>query len=262
MVTEQPMITNPARDKLKRGEAVIGLAVFESLRPSIYKIVAQAGYDIVLVDTEHVMHNPDTLTDFLVGARDSGLTPVVSVVAPDRALVSRTLDAGALGIVLSHADTPDQAADLVRWMKYPPAGKRGLAPGANVGYVTGDLARYCREANDAILVILKVESRMGVENAEAMMSIDGIDGIVFGPGDLAADMGLHDQWEHPEVLAAIESVIGLALARGIAVEPPIMPDKEGYRRELERGCQIFGAMRTTEYALFREAALNAMAPYR
>jgi hypothetical protein len=57
-------------------------------------------------------------------------------------------------------------------------------------------------------------------------------------------------------------VIGLALARGIAVEPPIMPDKEGYRRELERGCQIFGAMRTTEYALFREAALNAMAPYR
>ena len=72
MATEQPMITNPAKDKLKRGEAVIGLAVFESLRPSIYKIVAQAGYDIVLVDTEHVMHNLDTLTDFLVGARDNG----------------------------------------------------------------------------------------------------------------------------------------------------------------------------------------------
>ena len=124
------------------------------------------------------------------------------------------------------------------------------------------MARYCREANEATLVILKVESRMGVENAEAMMSIDGIDGIVFGPGDLAADMGLHGQWEHPAVLAAIESVVELALARGIAVEPPIMPDREGYPRERERGCLIFGAMRTTEYALFREAALNAIAPYR
>ena len=238
------------------------MAVFESLRPSIYKVVAETGYDIVLVDTEHVMHNLDALTDFLVGARDNGLTPVVTVVAPDRALVSRTLDAGALGIVLSHANTPEQAADLVRWMKYPPAGERGIAPGPNADYATRDLARYCREANDATLVILKVESRLGVENAEAMMSIDGVGGVVFGPGDLAADMGLHDQWEHPKVLAAIESVIEIALARGIAVEPPIMPDKEGYRRELERGCLIFGAMRTSEYALFREAALNAIAPYR
>lgn len=262
MVNEQPMITNPAKDKVKRGEPVTGLAVFESLRPSIYKIVAQVGYDIVVVDTEHVMHNFDTLTEFLVGARDNGLTPVVSVVAPDRALVSRTLDAGALGIILSHAETPEQAKDLVRWMKYPPAGERGLAPGANAGYTTGDLSRYCHEANDAILSILKVESRIGVANAEAMMSVSGIDGIVFGPGDLAADMGLHGQWEHPEVLAAIESVIELALARGIAVEPAIMPDREGYRRELARGCLIFGAMRTTEYALFRESALNAIGPYR
>jgi len=261
MTTEQPIITNPAREKLKRGEAVTGLAVFESLRPSIYKIVAQVGYDIVLVDTEHVIHNFDTLTDFLVGSRDNGLTPIVSVVAPDRALVSRALDAGALGIVLSHADTPDQATDLVRWMKYPPAGERGLAPGANAGYTTEDVSRYCREANNSSLVILKIESRMGIENAEAMMSIDGVDGIVFGPGDLAADMGLHGQWEHPEVLAAMESVIEVALARGIAVEPPIMPDSEGYRRELQRGCLIFGAMRTSEYALFREAALNAIAPY-
>ena len=144
MATEQPMIINPAKEKLKRGIPITGLAVFESLRPSIYKVVAETGYDIVLVDTEHVMHNLDALTDFLVGARDNGLTPVVTVVAPDRALVSRTLDAGALGIVLSHANTPEQAADLVRWMKYPPAGERGIAPGPNVGYATRDLACYCR----------------------------------------------------------------------------------------------------------------------
>ena len=75
------------------------------------------------------MHNFDALTDFLIGTRDNGLTPVVTVVAPDRALVSRTLDAGALGIILSLANTPEQTAYLVRWMKYPPVVERGIAPG-------------------------------------------------------------------------------------------------------------------------------------
>lgn len=262
MPTEKPIITNPAKDKLKRHEPVVGLAVFESLSPSIYKIVAQIGYDIILVDTEHVVHNFETLTHFLTGARDNGLTPIVSVISPDRALVSRMLDAGALGIVLSHADTPEQVSDLIRWVKYPPEGKRGLSMGASAGYVHADPNRYCREANESTLVILKIESRMGVENAEAMISIEGVDGIVFGPGDLAADIGVHGEWEHPEVKKMMEQVIDLAIAKDIAVEPFVMPDRDGYRRETDRGCLIFGAMRTTEYALFREAALNAIRPYR
>ena len=112
------------------------------------------------------------------------------------------------------------------------------------------------------MALLKVESRKAVENAEAMMSVEGVDGIVFGPGDLSADMGLHGQWEHPRVLAAMEGVIELALARGLAVEPTIMPDRAGYRRQLQRGIQIFGPMGRSEYDLLKEAAQNAIAPYR
>jgi len=262
MASDVSIITNPAKEVLKKGGPVTGMNVFESLRPSVIKIAAQVGYDMILVDTEHVVHNNETLTNFLVGSRDNGLTPIVTVVAPERALVSRMLDAGALGIILSHADNPEQATDLVRWMKYPPDGERGLALGANSGYASAEVARYCREANDAMLILLKVESRLGVENAEAMVSVEGIDGIVFGPGDLAADMGFHGQWEHPEVLAAMEGVIELTLARGLAVEPAIMPDRAGYRRQLERGIRIFGATRRTEYDLLREAALNAIVPFR
>ena len=260
---ERPLITSPAKEKLRAGRPVIGMNVFESLRPSVVKIAETAGFDMILVDTEHVVHNDETLTNFLVLARDNGLTPLVTVVAPERALVSRMLDAGALGIILSHAETAEQARDLVRWVKYAPVGERGLALGANAGYDSSDVARYCRESNEATLVLPKIESPAGVRNAEAIMDVRGVDGIVFGPGDLAVKMGLHGQWEHPEVLGALEGVVQAALERGLAVEPPVMPvDRASYEREVERGVRIFGATRRSEYDLLREAAEAVMAPYR
>ena len=263
MASRKPSIANLAKEKLKAGSPITGMAVFESLRPSVVKIAAMAGFDLVVIDTEHGMPNNETLTSFLVSARDNGLTPVVTVISPERDLVSRMLDAGALGIILSHADTPEQVADLVRWVKYAPEGERGLALGAGAGYANVDVARYCVEANEAMLVLPKVESALAVKNAEAIMSIEGVDGIVFGPGDLSVDMGYHGQWEHPDVLSALEGVIDLALERGLAVEPAIMPeDRASYRRELERGPRIFGAMRRSEYDMLKEAAMTAMAPYR
>ena len=262
MPSQKPLITSPAKEKLKAGEPIIGMNIFESLRPSVVKIAAMAGFDLILVDTEHVAHNDETLTNFLVMARDNGLTPLVTVTTSDRAVVSRMLDAGALGVILSHAETAEQAEDLVRWVKYAPDGERGLAMGANADYDNSDVARYCREANEATLILPKIESPTGVRNAEEIMSVEGIDGVIFGPGDLSAKMGFHGQMQHPEVLAAIESVVEIALARGLAVEPPVMPtDKASYDRELQRGVRIFGAMRHSEYSLLREAAKSVMAVY-
>ena len=166
MPSQGPIVTNPAKDKLRAGRPVTGMNVFESLTPSVVKVAAMVGFDLILVDTEHVVHNDETLTNFLLHARDNGLAPIVTVVAPERALVSRMLDAGALGIILSHAETADQVEDLVRWTKYAPEGERGLAMGANVGYDNTEVARYCREANEATLVLLKIESVVGVRNAE------------------------------------------------------------------------------------------------
>ena len=75
-------------------------------------------------------------------------------------------------------------------------------------------------------------------------------------------MGLHGGWEHPEVLEAIESVVEIALARGVAVEPSVFPsDSAGYARERERGTQIFGPTRETEYQLLRKSMAEAVEPY-
>jgi len=144
MLNEAPLIHNPAKEIIKNGGPIFGFNVFESLRPSIIKIAAQTGYNMLLVENEHVVHNEETLTNFLVMARDNGLAPTVTALVPDRPFVSRMLDAGALGICLSHAEEPEQVAALARWMKYAPAGERGLAMGANIDYAPVDAARYCR----------------------------------------------------------------------------------------------------------------------
>jgi 2-keto-3-deoxy-L-rhamnonate aldolase RhmA len=256
-------IGNPAKRRLKSRQPVLVFNVFETLRPFVIKIVRQAGYHMLMIEAEHVLHDEYRLTDFIVAARDNGLSPIVTVPTNDRLLVSRLLDAGALGINLCHAETRKQVDDLVRWMKYPPAGERALAMGANVAYQMPDAAEYCRQANEATLLMLKVESQRGIENAEEMLANEWVDAVVFGPGDLAASMGYHGQWRHPKVLAAIETVIELALARGLAVEPAELPrDAPEYERQQRRGHLIFGQTRQTEYELLRDAAARALTPYR
>lgn len=256
-------IINTGKDRIKTGDPVFIFNVFESLRPSIIKIVKQAGYDILMIETEHVLHDEYALTNFIISARDNGLNPLITVPTADRVLVSRLLDAGALGINLCHAETITQVEDMVRWMKYPPIGERALAMGANVDYQEIDAGQYCLEANQATMLMLKIESRKGVENAEQLMANEWVDAIVFGPGDLAASMGLHGEWQHQDVLSAMEYVIDLALARGIAVEPAMFPlDRTEYRRQKERGIRIFGPTRETEYQLLKGAAERALSVYQ
>ncbi len=259
---EEPLISNPAKEKLNAGEPIFGVNIFEALTPFVVKIAANLGFDMLMVDAEHALNDDHRLAMFLTLVRDNGMAPVVTVIAPERALVSRILDAGAMGIILSHSETPEQMEELVSWVKYAPEGVRGLAMGANAGYDGSDIARYCREANDSILVLPKIESPLGVENAGAMLDVEGVDGAVFGPGDLSAKMGRHGEWEHPDVLAAINIVVDAAIARGKAVEPPIMPtDKTAFNRELIRGARIFGATRETEYDHYRNALERILSTY-
>ncbi len=263
MDKQNPLISNPAKEKLQAGEPIFGINIFEALTPSVVKIAASLGFDMLMVDAEHALNDDNRLAMFLTLVRDNGMAPIVTVTAPERALVSRVLDAGALGIILSHSETPEQMEDLVRWVKYAPEGVRGLAMGANAGYDASDVARYCLEANEATLILPKIESPLGVENTGAMMDVEGVDGVVFGPGDLSAKMGRHGEWENPEVLAAIQNVVDAAISKGKAVEPATMPsNKAEFERELTKGARIFGPTRQTEYDLYRNAVESALAAYR
>ena len=262
MSQQEVQIRNRAKELLKSGEAIRAFNVFEALRPSVASVLAQTGYEMVLVEAEHILHNSETLTNFLILSRKLGLCPTVTIPEVSRTLVSRTLDAGALGLCLSHSETPEQVDELVRWMKYPPVGERALAHGPNADYLVEDASTYCAQANDATLLVLKIESRLGLENAEAMIANEWVDGVVFGPGDLAADLGLHGQQDHPDLIAAMEGVADIVLNCGKAVESPVYAsNSDEYRLQRDRGIQIFGPIRTTEYDLLRKAATEAIEPF-
>ena len=262
MANYRPQIINTAKQTLKDGGRVVVFSVFAYTRPLIIKIAQQTGYDMLLIDAEHVLHNEEHLTDFIVSARDNGLSPLVTVQKSERHAVSRILDAGALGVSIAHAETTDQVDEVVRGVKYPPVGERALGSGPASNYWLTDPPRYLEEANAATMLVLKIETRKGLENAEAMMSNKWVDGILFGPGDLAVDMGFQGDMEHPEVVAAMERVIDLAISHGKAVDPAIgTADRATYQRQRQRGIQIFGLTRRHEYTLLREAAQNAMEPF-
>jgi 4-hydroxy-2-oxoheptanedioate aldolase len=257
------LIRNPAKEKLTAGGPVVALNVFEALRPALIKLASQLEIDLLLVETEHILHDPETLAGFLLMARDHGLSPTVTIPAVTQPEIGRLLDAGALGFCLCHAESVPQVEALVRAAKYPPWGARALAHGPNADYRMDDAARYCAEANEATLVMLKLETRRGIENAEALMSIEGVDAIVFGPGDLGADMGLHGRWDDPALLAAMEGVVDLALAKGIAVEAAATArDKAEYQRQRARGIRIFGPTRMTDYDHLRRGIALALEPFR
>ena len=251
MSSDHPYITNSVKETLKAGGPVSIFGVFEFTRPAVVKIAAQAGFDGLLLETEHVLHNAENLTNVLVAAKDNGISTIVSVPTADQQFVSRILDAGALGIELPRAETPEQVADMVRYMKYPPDGERDVVFGPNTDYVMPDIGRYCKEANRATMLVLKIESRKGIENAEAMLANEWVDAVVFGPVDLSVDMGIPGQTDHPDYLAAVERVTDLALSRGIAVSAAETPDSAAFERQRARGIQIFGT--TTELDLLLEA---------
>jgi 2-keto-3-deoxy-L-rhamnonate aldolase RhmA len=250
---------NIAKSKLKNNEDIRVFNVFESLKPSIAKILSQTGYDLALIETEHILHNPENLTNFLLLCLDNALSTATTVTSVNRSTIGTYLDAGSQGICLSHAETTDQVEELVDCMKYKPDGSRALGHGPVSGYRIDDAASHCMEQNNSTMVILKFESFQGIENAENLLKNKWVDAVVFGPGDLAADMGLHGQWTSPHVIEAMESVTNIALKRGIAVESPeFATDRSEYFEQRSRGIQIFGPTRSSEYDLLRKGAEEAI----
>ena len=238
MAADSTSISNKIKRKLKKGEPVTGLRVFDFIRPAVAKLAAQAGFDMVVIEAEHDLADPRDVTGLIACCRDNDLDVIVAPPGSDRPTIARFMDAGATGIKLPHAETAEQVNDLARWVKYPPEGKRAFVDGPNTEFRMPDVGRYCRDVNEATLIFVKIESRSGIENAEGMFESGWVDGVIFGPWDLSLDWGLPGQVDHPVLTSAMDNVAGAALSRGIAVSGHA-GDAETYRKERERGALIF-----------------------
>jgi 2-keto-3-deoxy-L-rhamnonate aldolase RhmA len=220
---------NVVKQKLARDELVVGTFVMEFASPGLARIVAGAGADFVVFDMEHSGWSFETVKQQIANARGASLVPIVNPRGGHRfAEHELLLDLGALGIMVPHVETAEQAAAIVRGTRYPPAGTRGAAFGvAHDGYQTGDVPGTIRTADAQTLVTVKIETAAAVRNIEQIMDVDGIDLAVIGHTDLSLSLGVPLQLDHPDFVAAIDAVLAACRRRGKAAGCVVANPEQG-----------------------------------
>jgi 4-hydroxy-2-oxoheptanedioate aldolase len=204
---------NAFKRALAAGQLQIGLWC-SLASPIAAEIVADSGFDWLLIDSEH---SPNEIPDLLAALQAVGRGTASPVVRPpwnDPVMIKRVLDIGAQTLLLPYVQSPDEARRAVAATRYPPAGIRGVtASGRAARY--GRVKDYLKRADSEICVIAQVETRSALDELEAIATTDGIDAVFIGPADLAASLGHVGHPQHPEVKAALEDGVRRLTAIGV-----------------------------------------------
>jgi len=202
------MKPNSLRARLQAGQPVVGTMIQEVASPFIVHALANAGFDFVYVDMEHGRFGLESAVDLLQIIRLTNMAPLVRVPDNQYYWIARLLDAGAQGVMIPRVETRQQAEAAVQSIRYPPVGQRGLAVArGHNDYKRQDALTFAQEANRENLLIVQIESKSAVANVDEIISVPGVDVALIGPGDLAQSLGISLKMDHPDMLAAIETVV-------------------------------------------------------
>lgn len=206
---------NLFKQALARGEVQIGL--WQALAdPYAAEICAGSGFDWLLLDGEHAPNDLRSLLGALQSVAPYPTHPVVRLPHGDAALIKQVLDIGATTLLVPMVESAEQATALVRAMRYPPHGVRGVGTAMARAARWNGVADYFARADSEMCLIVQIESTHGLAALDEILAVDGVDAVFIGPSDLAASMGHLGQPGHPEVKAAVETAIGQIAAAGKA----------------------------------------------
>jgi 4-hydroxy-2-oxoheptanedioate aldolase len=223
---------NAFKRALKAGKAQIGLWSSLSSNYSV-EVVAGAGFDWILLDTEHSPADLENLLTQLQAAAPYPAHPVVRVPWNDMVTMKRVLDIGAQSLLVPYVSTAEEAREAVSHTRYPPGGVRGVA-GTTRATRFGRIKDYARRAHEELCVLVQVETQAALDNIDAICGIEGIDGVFIGPADLHASMGYPGEIANPKVKPLIDDAIRRIRKRGCA--PGILtPSEADARHWLECG---------------------------
>ncbi|WJK07247.1 HpcH/HpaI aldolase family protein [Pseudomonas fluorescens] len=229
--------TNQLKRKLAAGEAVYGL-ISSIPAPAAIELIAEAGFDFVIIDMEHVLINPETVENMIRIAESYGITPLVRVADLNPKTLLRLLDGGAQGIVLPMIESAGQVAAAIAACKYHPQGVRSLNAGRPGSFGKHSLAQYVAEANEQIMVVAMIESAEGVRCAAEIAAVPGLDMILEGAADLSQSLGMPWQIDQPPVQQALLDTWQATREAGIAY--CAIPRQSGdLSRWRERGVNAF-----------------------
>ena len=197
-------MTHPTfRDLLDRPGVTVGFWVNEFMTPAIGHILKAANCDVVVFDMEHSGYGYDTIRAALRTAEAAGLATIVRPPSKLYHDIARALDIGSKSLMFQMVDTPEEAREIVSCMKFRPRGIRGVTTQHYYdGFSGGDLAPKLAAEDRATTMIALIELRLGVENADAIAAIDGVDCLYLGQVDLSTDLGIPGQFDDPRLMEA------------------------------------------------------------
>lgn len=208
------MLASEIKKKLRAGQVTLG-SWMSMAHPSIAEILGAAGYEWVVIETEHTAIDNSEVLRLLIAIEHAGAVPLVRLAWVDPIQCKAVLDSGAAGVLVPMVNTREEAELAVKMVKYPPLGYRGVGLARAQGY--GEkFAEYVKDANDSTLLIVQIEHKDAVANIEEILDVPGIDGTFIGPYDLSMSMGLPGQLEHPAIVEARRKVLDATKRRGLA----------------------------------------------
>ena len=246
------MKKNTVKGKLVAGKPSVGTWL-SLASPISAEYMAHAGFDWLVVDTEHSPVGFETTVQCFQAICTTGTIPMARVAWNDSMLMKRLLDAGAMGLVVPMVNSAEEAEKAVKSMKYPPEGYRSLG-GGRAGLYGSD---YMSWANDEIAVIVQIEHIDAVNRADEILSVKGVDACFIGPNDLAGSMGLKPDihCKHPEHEKAVMRVLETAKKVGKPAGIHCVT-VEAVNRRIDQGFQ-FIAM-SSDAGLLRESATRVL----
>lgn len=214
------------RESLTQGAVA---AIFVSLKdPALPLILAQSGFECLLIDREHGVMGVESAARLIASARCVALPCITRVPGLSRDAIQDALEAGSSGVLLPMVESADQAAQLVAWCRYPPQGSRGVHPlTPATGYGTLALPDLMARANRETVVCAQIETVAGLDQVQAIAATPGVDLLFFGPGDMALSMGVG--FDDPSVEDAFERILDAAKAHGKAVGTFVLSAEQGAR---------------------------------
>jgi 2-keto-3-deoxy-L-rhamnonate aldolase RhmA len=254
------MKKNRTRQRLKNGDTCIGTMVREIRSPQVVQLLAAAGWDFVIVDTEHGFLDMSTLADFASIARYEQATLVVRV--PDNLyhLLARPLDIGVEGLLCPRVDSREEAELIVRSAKYAPLGDRGVSvSGIATEYRSMTTPEYLTAANDNTLIAIQIESVQALERLDEIVSVPGVDAVFIGPEDLSQSMGMPGQIEHARMREAYQRVIDACIRHNVAAGMHFR-DLTMMKEWIGRGMRFVAYK--TDFRLLQDASVSALKTLR
>ena len=204
------------RERIARGGPVVGTFLTELRAAGVPPILREAGFDFIVIDTEHGYYTADDVLRLIQACKSCGLCPIVRISGPNHDEVTRVLDAGAEGIMVPMVQDLESAQEAVNQSKYPPLGRRGghfLRPATGFR-IPEDATAFMAQANRELITAVQIETVEAADKVEAIAAIDGVDLLYVGPGDLSIGMGLGWATDHPQVMAVADRVVAACAEHG------------------------------------------------